>query len=85
MIIQKKIEDKLRNARTETADMIKTISINLQEKTKRKLVNLDKDLDNFVSSIPNLIDEDVPEGKDEEDNLELRTSGNPRNFNFTPF
>ena len=43
-----------------------------------------EDLDNFVSSIPNLIDEDVPEGKDEEDNLELRTSGNPRNFNFTP-
>ena len=43
-----------------------------------------EDLDNFVSSIPNLIDDDVPEGKDEEDNLELRTSGNPRNFNFTP-
>ena len=42
------------------------------------------DIDAFISSIPNLIDDDVPEGKDEEDNLELRTSGEIRNFDFTP-
>ena len=42
------------------------------------------DIDAFVSSIPNLIDDDVPEGKDEKDNLELRTSGEIRNFDFTP-
>ncbi len=42
------------------------------------------DLDKFISSIPNLIDDDVPEGKDEVDNLELRVSGDIRNFNFSP-
>jgi len=42
------------------------------------------DLNKFISSIPNLIDDDVPEGKDEVDNLELRVSGDIRNFNFSP-
>ena len=59
--------------------------ITLKIKSQSKdLTSILEDLDNFVSSIPNLIDDDVPEGKDEEDNLELRTAGNPRNFNFTP-
>ena len=58
-----------------------TLKIKSQSKDLSPIL---EDLDNFVSSIPNLIDEDVPEGKDEEDNLELRTAGNPRNFNFTP-
>jgi len=59
--------------------------ITLKIKSQSKdLAPILEDLDNFVSSIPNLIDDDVPEGKDEEDNLELRTSGNPKNFNFTP-
>mgnify|MGYP001229945250 CR=1 FL=1 len=47
--IQKKIEDKLLNARTETADIIKTTSINLQEKTKRELVKLDENLDKKIN------------------------------------
>ena len=47
--IQRKIEDKLLNARTETADIIKTTSINLQEKTKRELVKLDKNLDKKIN------------------------------------
>ena len=42
--IQKIIEDKLRNARNETADMIKKAFINLQEKTARELVKVDKNL-----------------------------------------
>jgi len=42
------------------------------------------EVDKFISSIPNLIDDDVPEGNDEEDNLELRVSGDIRNFDFTP-
>ena len=47
--IQKILEDKLRNARTETADIIKTTSINLQEKTKRELVKLDENLDKKIN------------------------------------
>ena len=42
------------------------------------------EVDKFISSIPNLIDDDVPEGNDEEDNLELRVLGDIRNFDFTP-
>ena len=46
--IQKVLEDKLRIARTETAEMIKTTSINLQEKTAIELVKLDKNLDKKI-------------------------------------
>ena len=46
--IQKILEDKLRNARTETAEMMKTTSINLQEKTAIELVKLDKNLDKKI-------------------------------------
>ena len=50
----------------------------------KDLTSILDDIDKFITSIPNLIDDDVPEGKDEEDNLELRTSGDIRNFDFTP-
>ena len=37
----------------------------------------------FVLSIPNLIDEDVPDGADEKENIEIRKEGEPRAFAFT--
>ena len=47
-----------------------------------------KDLDNrlrdMLMRIPNLPLAEVPEGKDEEDNVELRRWGNPRAFDFKP-
>ena len=43
-VIQKIIEDKLRNTHIETAEMIKTSTINLQKKTVKELVKLDKNL-----------------------------------------
>ena len=54
--IQKIIENKLRNARTETTEMIKTTSINLQEKTARELAKLDKDLDKKINDSANNIE-----------------------------
>ena len=54
--IQKILEDKLRNARTETAEMIKTTSINLQEKTAKELVKLDKNLDKKIHDSANNIE-----------------------------
>ena len=54
--IQKILEDKLRNARTETAEMIKTTSINLQEKTAIELVKLDKSLDKKIHDSANNIE-----------------------------
>ena len=54
--IQKILEDKLRNARTETAEIIKTTSINLQEKTAIELVKLDKNLDKKIHDSANNIE-----------------------------
>ena len=54
--IQKIIEDKLRNARTETAVIIKTTSIDLQKKTASELVKLDKDLDKKIDNSANDIE-----------------------------
>ena len=34
--------------------------------------------------LPNLLDESVPKGKDENDNLEIRNWGEPKEFNFEP-
>ena len=51
--IQKILEQKLHNTRTETAEMIKTTSINLQEKISKKLGTLDKDLDKKIDDSAN--------------------------------
>ena len=36
----------------------------------------------IASAIPNLLDRSVPEGKDEDDNVELKRWGTPRQFDF---
>ena len=58
-----------------------TTKIKDQTKELEKLLN---EIDEFILSLPNLIDKDVPVGKDETDNLELRKVGNPREFSFLP-
>lgn len=45
---------------------------------------LTKELNDALSSIPNIPLEDVPLGKDESDNVEIRRIGNQRNFAFQP-
>ena len=44
----------------------------------------DARLQELLMGIPNLPYPDVPEGADEEDNVELKRWGNPRNFAFEP-
>ena len=39
-------------------------------------------IDAIASAIPNLLDDSVPEGKDEDDNVELKRWGTPREFDF---
>lgn len=46
--------------------------------------SLDRDLRNLLLTIPNLPLDVVPDGADENDNVEIRRWGNPRNFDFTP-
>ena len=48
------------------------------------LDDLLEEINQFVLALPNLIDDDLPEGKDEESNLEVLKVGSPRQFGFTP-
>ena len=65
----------IQNKATKLTTKIKDLSAELQ--------SLLEEIDNFVLSIPNLIDEDVPDGKDETENIEIRKEGEPRVFTFT--
>ncbi len=44
----------------------------------------DDDLNAILATIPNLPSDETPDGKDENDNKELRKVGEPRKFNFAP-
>lgn len=46
--------------------------------------NLEEKLDAIASNVPNITDDDVPAGADEEDNVCLKTILEPTKFNFTP-
>ena len=39
-------------------------------------------ISNITSAIPNLLDDSVPEGQDEDDNVEVKRWGTPREFDF---
>ncbi len=59
----------------------------LGDRLKRKeaeLAELQARLDAILMGIPNLLDEDVPDGADENDNAELRRVGEPPAFDFEP-
>ncbi len=47
-----------------------------------ELRSLQHELNSFLAGIPNLPDEDVPAGKDDTDNVEVRTWGTPAKFDF---
>ncbi|PID42116.1 MAG: serine--tRNA ligase [Proteobacteria bacterium] len=54
------------------------------EASRQALAELQDQLNDIMQGIPNLPDEDVPEGVSEEDNLEVRTWGEPTQFDFEP-
>lgn len=45
---------------------------------------IEQELHEFMSWIPNLPADDVPDGKDEDDNVEVRQHGQKRELNFAP-
>ena len=49
-----------------------------------RLNDIQQQLQNIYLEIPNLCDESVPLGEGEEDNIELRKWGKPKQFDFTP-
>ena len=61
-------------------DANKEAMVPLQERAREA----EEALFSLALAIPNFPDEDVPEGKDEEDNVELRRVLEPRAFDFEP-
>ena len=49
-----------------------------------RLTGIQDDLSGILMMIPNLPHESVPAGKDEQDNVEVRRHGTPREFAYTP-
>ena len=49
-----------------------------------KISQIDEDLRNFMLKIPNIPNKDVPVGKDDTENVEIRRYSEPRNFDFEP-
>src|SRR5690606_39403254 len=49
-----------------------------------RLDELQAELDDLLMRVPNLLHESVPTGSDEDDNVEFRRWGTPKDFAFTP-
>lgn len=54
------------------------------ESEAKELEEVQKKQTEILLTIPNLPEASVPVGKDEEENVEVRRSGTPREFDFTP-
>ena len=88
-LIQKK-----ENLEKEKKDISKSKDESLFKKSKEISTELEKiseqqkktktELDNILSSIPNIPHQDVPNGKDESDNVEVLKAGKVPEFDFKP-
>ena len=54
------------------------------EKISEQQKKIKSDLNDILSNIPNIPHSDVPDGKNEEDNIEIKRSGNIPKFDFNP-
>ena len=54
------------------------------DETNTELPELESNLRRHLSELPNTLDADVPEGRDETSNVQIKQSGAIRNFPFTP-
>lgn len=55
-----------------------------KSEAEEELRTLQEELNSFLAGIPNLPDESVTAGDSEEDNVEVRTWGTPKTFDFEP-
>jgi seryl-tRNA synthetase len=53
-------------------------------KAERALTAVQEELEQWQSSLPNLLHDSVPDGEDEKANVEVRRWGQPRTFDFEP-
>ena len=60
---------------------VESFKIKLEEK-KQALAEVQEAFDNILHAVPNLPDDKVPEGLDESANVEIRSWGEPRQYDF---
>ncbi|NFY91775.1 serine--tRNA ligase [Staphylococcus aureus] len=70
------------NADDVIAEM-RTLGDDIKEKDSQ-LNEIDKKMTGILCRIPNLISDDVPQGESDEDNVEVKKWGTPREFSFEP-
>ncbi len=66
---------------TELMERMKTFSVRLKE-AEGELPEIERRMEEFLLSVPNVPDPAVPDGAGEEDNAVVRTWGTPRTFSF---
>ncbi|HEY3316312.1 MAG TPA: serine--tRNA ligase [Bacillota bacterium] len=62
---------------------MRQVDRNLKE-LEPELGRLEAEFDGLMLQIPNVPADDVPEGADDKDNVEIKRWGEPRSFDFTP-
>lgn len=75
---------KAKQAGEDVAPMMQAVE-NIKQQlvgAEAELASIQAEWDDFVNAIPNIPADEVPEGKSEEDNVELRRWGMPRSFHF---
>jgi seryl-tRNA synthetase len=75
---------KLKREKKDTADLLnqmKSVSDTIKE-LDEKLRGLDEKITSFILNVPNIPHESVPVGKDETENVVVRTWGEPKEFDF---
>ncbi len=95
--LKKKLDDlkALKNSENEKINLIKKSGGNIEEQVKKvkeitkKIEDLESKVKDFYSlleqklkQVPNLLDDEVPEGLDDEDNVTIREVGERKKFNF---
>jgi seryl-tRNA synthetase len=68
---------KLKDQQDKTNDINSEVNRNISDQENDELYN-------FLASIPNILDDEVPEGANEEDNIEIKKWSEPKDFNFEP-
>ncbi len=77
---------RMKKAGKEALELIKEMKV-VSERIRGlddELKEVDGWIREFLLSVPNILHESVPSGEDEEDNVEVRRWGRPRDFDFEP-
>ncbi len=86
--LSKEIGILYREGKREEAEKLRDIVAAKKERIdclERELRDVEKRFNDTLLKIPNLPADDVPIGKDETENVEVRRWGKPREFDFEPF